>query len=79
MARLYTPEQYADLLISKLETVHHAKTGDFLNLARFRPDFVEHFRMAVSGAFEQAISTVHAAKSADIEDVVSHIRKHIPT
>ena len=74
---LYTPDQYADLALSEIEAVHHAKTGEFLNLGKYRDVFIKHFRMSIEGALEQASNTVKAALDADV-DPVEHIKKHMP-
>jgi len=74
---IYTPDQYADLVISKIEAEHHARTGEFLHFAKYRGVLIEHFRMAVTAALEQAVATVRAAKKEDT-DPVPHIHKHLP-
>ena len=76
--KLFTPEQYADLVASEVDAAHHAKTGEMLNFGRYRALLVRHFRTAITASLEQAISTVHAAEKAEEEDVAAHIRKHIP-
>ena len=77
MTRLYTPEQYADLALSKMEGEHHAKTGEFLNISRYRGVLTDLFREAITAALKQAITTTNKALDAD-EKPELHIRKHIP-
>ena len=75
---LYTPDQYADLAISEIETAHHAKTGEFLHFGKHRAVLIRYFSMSITGALEQAVATVRAAKDKDVEDLELHIRKHLP-
>ena len=76
---LYTPDQYADLVIADLDNAHHAKTGEFLHAGKHRDLLIGHFKNAVTAAVEQAIATVKAAQSQKIEDIEPHLRKHIPS
>lgn len=78
MGKLFTPDQYADLAISKIEAAHHAKTGEFLHFGKYRDVLIEQFRAAITSALEQAVTTVRAANVKDV-DPVPHIEKHLPS
>ena len=74
-AGLFTPDQYADLAISKVEAEHHARTGEMLHFGRYRDILTEQYRAAIDAALTQAIATVVAAGD---EDPIPHIKKHRP-
>ena len=77
---MYTPDQFADLVISKLEAEHHARTGEFLNLAtgNARNVLIEHFHMALTQAIEKSITVVETCAASKIGNAVPHMRKHLP-
>lgn len=50
-ATRYTPDQYADLLISELGAEFFKKNDEFLNLGSHRDLIANHFREALGAAF----------------------------
>jgi hypothetical protein len=78
MGNLYTPDQFADLVISEVEMANHAKTGDVLGLGKYHAVLAANFRVAITQALEKSITVVEQCKAEKIENSVPHIRKHLP-